>query len=114
VYVPNDPATTDGWGAPCFAVTVVRDVDGHRVQPVGELDLASRASMFDACTRPDHSHVVVDLSALRFMDCAGYGSLVAARHELEQRGGSLDVRHACDEPLRLIRLIAAAPCAVLV
>ncbi|MCX6522597.1 MAG: STAS domain-containing protein [Actinobacteria bacterium] len=110
--MPNAPATTDGPDARCFAVTVMTDVDGHLVQPIGELDLASRTSMFDACTRPDHRDVVVDLSALRFMDCAGYGSLVAARHELERRGGSLDVRDACDEPPRLIQLVAGQRYAV--
>ncbi len=70
--------------------------------------------MYDACTRAEHRDVVVDLSDVHFMDCAGYGSLVAARHELERRGGSLDVRHASDEPLRLIRLLTDEYHAVLI
>ena len=50
--------------------------------------------------------VVIDLSALRFMDCAGYGGLVAARLALESRGGSLTLLGSDGEPKRLLDLIA--------
>jgi anti-anti-sigma factor len=96
---------SDASGAPCFSVTVSEHALGHLVHPAGELDLGSRAPMYEACTRADHRDVIVDLADLQFMDCAGYGSLVAARHELEGRGGSLGLQRAVDEPLRLIQLV---------
>jgi anti-anti-sigma regulatory factor len=52
--------------------------------------------------------VVVDLAETTFMDCCGYGGLVAARLVLEQRGGSLTVRNQTGQPARVLALLRMA------
>jgi anti-anti-sigma factor len=74
----------------------------------GELDLATCEIAYDACTRDGQVDIVVDLGGITFLDCAGYGALVSARHVLEQRGGSLTLRNQTDRAARLLTLIDAA------
>ena len=71
----------------------------------GELDGATRQVAFDACVASESRDIVVDLGAVSFMDCSGYGALMAARAELRRRGGSLTLRNARGEPARLLLLI---------
>lgn len=71
----------------------------------GEMDLASRDIAYNACVRDTHRDVVVDLTEVSFLDCAGYGALMSARRILEQRGGSLVLRNQTDQPARLLSLI---------
>lgn len=77
----------------------------HVVAMSGDLDFTNRATALDACTSIDHLNVVIDLSGLAFMDCAGYGALAAATHVLEGRGGSVVLAHPVGQPLRLLTLI---------
>ena len=49
--------------------------------------------------------MVVDLTDLSFMDCAGYGALVASASILERRGGSMVLMNPVGEPQRLLGLI---------
>jgi anti-anti-sigma factor len=72
----------------------------------GELDLATRATCFDACVNGDGDTIEVDISALTFMDCSGYGALVAARTALEQRGATLSITHPANQPAHLLELLA--------
>lgn len=77
----------------------------HVVVLAGELDACSRDAVADRCAAPEHLDVVVDLSALEFMDCGGYRALVTAAAILSRRGGSMVLRDPVGEPLRLLRLI---------
>ena len=77
----------------------------HVVMLVGDLDLASRASAVRACTPGEHPDVVVDLSGVMFMDCAGYGALVDATSILRRRGGTMTLRGPEGGPRRLLTLI---------
>jgi anti-anti-sigma factor len=80
----------------------------------GELDLASRAVALHACTSVEHLDVIVDLSGLVFMDCAGYGALAASTSILERRGGSMVLLNPVAGPQRLLALIEELelrPCA---
>ena len=43
----------------------------------GELDLSSRNQLFVAATTGNDRAMVIDLADLNFMDCSGYGGLVA-------------------------------------
>jgi anti-anti-sigma factor len=70
----------------------------------GELDLATRGVAYDACVGEEGPDVIVDLGNVSFLDCAGYGALMAARRILQSRGGSLTVRNATGEPARLLFL----------
>lgn len=74
----------------------------HIVRLAGELDLAARVECFNACVNGDSKRVDVDISMITFMDCSGYGALVAARLELERRAGSLSVTHATGQPAQLV------------
>jgi anti-anti-sigma factor len=71
----------------------------------GELDVATRQIAYDACVAGESRDIVVDLGAVSFLDCSGYGALMAASAELRRRGGSLTLRNAQGEPARLLFLI---------
>jgi anti-anti-sigma factor len=69
-----------------------RDQDGTTVVGVsGEVDLASSPDL-TACLDQVDGVVVVDLSAVTFLDSSGMGALVAARKRLQADGGDLTVR----------------------
>ena len=87
--------------------TVGQSTDGVRrvVRFGGELDLLSCHLAARACLEDDHTDVAVDLADTTFMDCCGFGGLVAARLILEQRGGSLTLRNQTGQPARLLALL---------
>lgn len=83
--------------------------DAHNTRVVhvtGELDLATRDLVVSAATAGHHPAMVIDLGGVTFMDCSGYGSLVASRLVIEGEGRSLTVMGQTGEPARLCRLIA--------
>jgi len=86
--------------------------DGQRTVCIGgELDLSTRVECFNACVNGDGDivavkAVAVELSTVTFMNCSGYGALVAARLALEQRGGSLSILNPTGQPAYLLGLIA--------
>ena len=84
-------------------VVVERDICVVRV--AGELDLSSAAHAMRSCLDGGRLVVCVDLRGLTFMDCGGYRGLVAARVELERRGGSLTLTGAVGEPARFLDLL---------
>lgn len=90
-----------------FSVEICVGGAGHVILVRGELDLASCGVMIDSCVKVGQRVVVVELAGLTFMDCAGYGALIAGRQDLERRGGSLTLAHATGKPLRLLALIDA-------
>jgi anti-sigma B factor antagonist len=62
----------------------------------GELDLASApdlAAALDVLVTADHRIVVLDLTELSFLDCAGMRPIRAALCALRSGGGSLVIRH---------------------
>jgi anti-anti-sigma factor len=71
----------------------------------GDLDIAGRATALMVCAAVVHRVVLVDMTDLAFMDCAGYGALIAARRVLEARGGSLTMWGDAGQPSRLRGLI---------
>jgi anti-anti-sigma factor len=106
----RDPASL--WPSPVgdpgdLGFTVGYSTDGvcRVVRFVGDLDLLSRRVANRACLDGDHIDVVVDLTATTFMDCCGYGGLVAVRLVLEQRGGTLTLRNQAGQPARLLDLL---------
>jgi anti-anti-sigma factor len=96
------------WGRSPFTVTISA-FDGRRLIHVsGELDLSTRDVMHGACVVDEGHDVTVDLRAITFLDCSGYSGLVAARRELEDRGGSLFVTELAGQPARLLAMLTAA------
>jgi anti-anti-sigma factor len=81
---------------PVFSLDVVSGADGQTlIRAAGELDLAMAdkftAAVRDALTR---GGVIVDLSALEFMDSSGVRALDTAVREAAEEGRELRVREA--------------------
>lgn len=88
-------------------INVYAEGNGCVVHVTGELDRASRHQLFVASTAGNHPAMVIDLSGVTFMDCSGYGCLVAARLVVEQGGRAFTIRGQTGQPARLLGLIAA-------
>ncbi len=73
----------------------------------GELDIDTRNQLVVIGVAGDQTAVIVDLSALTFMDCAGYGAIIAIRQVLEHSARSLTIRNQTGQPARLLDMIAA-------
>ncbi len=90
---------------PLFSVSVSRR-NGHRVVRIGgELDVATRNRVRRACLG-GRKEVVVEMSEITFMDCCGYGGLVAARRALQAHGGSLTLLNQAGQPAELLMVLS--------
>jgi anti-anti-sigma factor len=96
---PSD--TNDG----TFAVTVSDEDCCSVVHARGELDLAGRDEFVRACVEGGRAAVVVDMAQLTFLDCSGYGALIAVRLCMQERGGTVTLVHRTGQPARLLRLL---------
>jgi anti-anti-sigma factor len=88
-----------------ISVIVESGAQTHVVRIAGELDAACRQSVTQARTEGRAATVIVDFSALTFLDCGGYQAFVVARTTLEQHGRTLEFVGAVGEPRRLLDLI---------
>jgi anti-anti-sigma factor len=73
----------------------------------GELDphTAPRfAQALDPLQRPDIEQIVVDLAGVRFIDSSGLRVLIAAEHELSERGARLVLRAPSPAARRLLEI----------
>ena len=73
----------------------------------GELDIASAPELEAALERivaGPHVVLVLELTGLTFLDCAGMRPIRTARRALEARGGRLLVRHPSPIVERALRL----------
>lgn len=103
----SGPGSVDLGHQRVFTARTRFDAPLHVVEMSGELDEAGRAEAIRTCTRLDHLDVLVDLSGLVFMGCAGYSALAASTSILERRGGSLVMVNPVGAPRRLLELIGA-------
>ncbi|MBP0450671.1 STAS domain-containing protein [Kitasatospora sp. RG8] len=76
------------------------------VRARGEIDLHAAPSLRRALSAALASHraVVLDLSEVTFMDCAGLGALVWARNQADRSGRRLVLRGAGRCVVRLLKL----------
>ncbi|WP_369029834.1 STAS domain-containing protein [Streptomyces adonidis] len=78
---------------PPSTVPTVRTVGGTTVvTPSGEIDLATAIplrALLDSLTCGPHPDLVVDLTSVSFIDCAGLGALCRARNRVLARSGRL-------------------------
>ena len=65
----------------------------------------SRNIVRRACLAGRRTAVVVEMSDMTFMDCCGYGGLVAARNDLQNHGGSLTLRNQAGQPAELLTML---------
>ena len=77
------------------------------VRVCGELDNETRNQLVVMCVAGNQPAVIVDLTGLTFMDCAGYGAIVAIRDVIEHSARSLTIRNQTGQPARLLDMIAA-------
>lgn len=89
-----------------LSVDVRHEGDTCVIEVVGELDVASHPKVFAASTAGRHPAMVIDISGVTFMDCSGFGALVAARLAIEGEGRSLVIRGGVGQPAQLLGLIS--------
>lgn len=90
-----------------FEITVERTGDTVLITPVGEIDIAAKADL-DAvlASLPDGCAVVVDMSAVSFMELTGLRFLLDL-HRLAARHGSVLVTAGWrGQPVRLLTRVA--------
>jgi anti-sigma B factor antagonist len=83
--------------------SVVPEGDTTVVVVVGELDLATRDDLKGVLGELQGA-VVLDFSAVTFLDSSGMSTLVATRKRLRATGGDLRIRRAHDVPRQALEL----------
>ena len=90
---------------PRFSVVVADEGGLRTIRVIGDIDVATRSKVYEACVAGNSRDVVIDLRATTFIDCGGYSALVAARRELEDRGGRLSWVGSTGQPQRFLKLL---------
>lgn len=82
------------------------DWEGTLVAISGEIDMSCRAlpDALEGVMRINGPYLMLDLTGVTFIDCAGLGVLIRARRRAEALGGSLRIVAASDRVKRLIAL----------
>jgi anti-anti-sigma factor len=91
---------------PTFTLGVLRRGARRIVTIGGEIDIESRDRVRLACSAARGKTVIVEMGDVTFMDCCGYGGLVAARLVMHASGGSLILSHAIGQPADLLAMLA--------
>ena len=89
-----------------FTLRVFKNRGRRVVQIGGELDIATRNRARRACLDGRGKNVEVDMADMTFMDCCGYGGLVAARQILQADGGSLTLNRQTGQPAEFLVMLA--------
>ena len=89
-----------------LSLSVSQEGSSRVVRVCGELDNETRSQLVVMCVAGNQPAVIVDLMALTFMDCAGYGAIVAIRDVLEHSARSLTIQNPIGQPARLLAMIA--------
>jgi anti-sigma B factor antagonist len=91
-----------------FLISSEREGLAHCVYVGGEVDLATgpdlRKAMEDVRQASESERLIVDLSDVTFLDCAGIGVLVYGRHLAQQHGLGYEIRNATGMPLLLLQM----------
>ena len=102
----HSQSTRKRYGIVTFSSRVTIEDDRLVVFLGGELDMDAREEATRDWAFSQICDVTVDLSGLSFMDCSGFGALVAARQILRGKGGSLSIRNcSSNHPARLLSLL---------
>lgn len=86
----------------------VDDRDDHAVvTATGEIDVETAGSLSDSVTEAlaRAPRVLLDLSAVTFIDSTGLGVLVRAHRAAEARGGFFAVVHPTPQTRKLVRVL---------
>ncbi len=71
---------------------VTQLAEGTLVAVSGEIDITSAPSLAEALVQATHGTVIVDLADVTFFDASGACALLAARRNIERRGGRFMVK----------------------
>lgn len=87
----------------CFTITT-EEADGVMVlSATGEIDLEGAPALLAALDNVDHQrHVVVDMSAVAFMDSTGLSIIIRQSMRKRDAGGSLLLRNPAPTVRRLL------------
>lgn len=100
-------ATRRPFAAGRASFTVDIDAPARRITLAGELDVATAPLLLDAANLlsvEDPAPVVVDLTAVSFVDSSGLGAIVRLRKRLLAGGGDVVVTGATGAALRTFEL----------
>lgn len=92
-----------------FEIGMRRDCEVVIVEPAGELDLATSATLrdrVDALMATDAQQVIVDLRHLTFIDCAGVRALLALHGDARRHATQLSFIQGPDPVRRTFALTA--------
>jgi anti-sigma B factor antagonist len=120
---PTTAPLNELWGEAAAALLRLhlaqRGYESWLITAAGEIDLATspelRALIRDVLAKEGSRYLVIDLSAVTFLDSTGLGVLVWAHHRMRARSGDLTLAGPNETCLRLLeltqlaRLIAIAP-----
>jgi len=84
---PSAPVSGTG-----FWIEVESSVDRHTVKVVGELDMAAAPRLREELERLRGSSLVLDLSAVPFIDSSGIRVLLAAERQAQEEQVQLSLR----------------------
>jgi anti-sigma B factor antagonist len=91
-----------------FAVEVSDPDDGTvRIAARGELDMAAAPDLAEAIAKASGSGattILLDLSAVMFLDSSAIGSLVASGREVSESGGRLQIGPRSDIVTRVLEI----------
>ncbi len=101
----DDPDSVPGWSLQATRTAASRVV----VRAVGEFDLAAVEDVHRVIGRAAAglsapATVVVDLSAVTFLDAAMLGALVSQRQSIRRRGGDLQLTGVSPWAMRIIEI----------
>jgi anti-anti-sigma factor len=100
---------TDQDGRPNFSVAMTRDGDTVTIATAGELDLDNverYREVIEAAETSDATRIVIDLSALDYIDSSGLAAVLVAGRRSDLAGQRLFVRAGHGEVRRLLELTA--------
>ena len=92
-----------------FEIRMQRDGEVVYVEPAGELDLATSATLrnrVDALMATDAQQVIVDLRRLTFIDCAGVRALLALDGDARRHAARLSLIQGHNPVCRIFALTA--------
>jgi anti-sigma B factor antagonist len=89
-----------------FAVSLERAGDSLLVKVAGDLDLSTAGHLARVieCECPRDAALVIDLSEVAFLDCAGLRVLLVAKRRADRGGGTLRLIPGPAPVQRIIRL----------
>jgi anti-sigma B factor antagonist len=96
----------EGWFCVELSIDVHRDGNDAVVTVAGELDISNAPELQDALAELTDAprRVAVDLSGLEFIDSSGLAALLGAHKDLQEHGGTLELRHPSKMVVGLVQI----------